>query len=68
MLDYDDLAPRYVGICLICGEQVLKKRRRSRSCTAHPTLRYGRLGTFAVVAGLNFWRETAFRSRERRST
>ena len=26
MLDYDDLAPRYVGICLICGEQVLKKK------------------------------------------
>lgn len=67
MLDYDDLAPRYVGICLICGEQVLKKRR-SRSCTAHPARRYGRLGTFAVVAGSNFWRGTAFRSRERRNT
>ena len=26
MLDYDDFAPRYVSICLICGEQVLKKR------------------------------------------
>lgn len=26
MLDYDDFAPRYVSICLICGEQVLKKK------------------------------------------
>ena len=26
MLDYDGFAPRYVSICLICGEQVLKKR------------------------------------------
>ena len=67
MLDYDDLAPRYVGICLICGEQVLKKKAVSIMYRA-PTRRYGRLGTFAVVAGSNFWRETAFQSRERRST
>ena len=26
MLDYNDLAPRYVGVCLRCGEQVLKKK------------------------------------------